>query len=90
MVAHLAAAIERSTGLARIRVDVRMADEGPTRPAPPPVAGGSSDDAEGPSADEVAAVAEVATTSSGEPADAAAIDQLVRDELGAQPLPDDE
>lgn len=86
MTAHLAAAIERSTGLERISVDVRLEQDGPQRPAVPTVSGPREDE---PSAAEQAAVAEAAGATPTV-VDAEEIDRLVREDLGGQPLADDE
>jgi hypothetical protein len=87
MTAFLASAIQQVTGLERIRVDVRLEDGGPRRPSPAPVDGPARDE---PPAEEQAAVAEAEEAPPAAPADADEVDQLLRDQLGAEPLPDDE
>ena len=87
MTGHLAQCIEQSTGLERIKVDVQLEDGGTRRPTPPPAAGGSDD---APSPSEVAAVHEVEQSAAPVDVDADEVEQLLRTELGAERLADDE
>ncbi len=87
MTGHLAASIEQSTGLERIRVDVQLQDGSTQRPTPPPASGGSSD---APSPAEVAAVSEAEQSDAAVDVDADDVEELLRTELGAQRLEDDD
>ena len=87
MTAHLAACVEQSTGLERIKVDVQLDNDGPRRPTPPPAAGGSDD---GPSPAEVAAVKEVESVAQPTEVDPEQVEELLKTELGAQRLDDDD
>ena len=90
MTAHLAACVEQATGLERIRVDVQLDEDGPRRPSPPPAGGSVDAPADAPTPDEVAAVQEVEQTPASTPVDPDQVEELLRSELGAERLPDDD
>ncbi|MFT6943380.1 MAG: hypothetical protein ACJA2F_001582, partial [Nitriliruptoraceae bacterium] len=86
--AHLSAAVAQATGMGAIRIDVRLDDAGPQRPTPAPMADAPADDE--PTAAEVAAVTEVEAVGSAATSDASEIDALLRSELGAERIADDD
>jgi hypothetical protein len=88
MTAHLSAAVAQATGMGAIRIDVRLDDAGPQRPTPAPMADAPADDE--PTAAEVAAVTEVEAVGSAATSDASEIDALLRSELGAERIADDD